>query len=441
MNQIIKEKIKEIKSLCQKAKNVYFGDEYSLLQHMTASARLAMKLGFDEEFILAAFFHDIGNLQSDNKESENMVGFGVLNHEYLGADFLRKLGFSEKITHLVENHVKAKRYLTYANPDYYKQLPMSSKHALAFQGGTMRQDEAEEFQNEEFFELNISLRQVDDDSIDEIKFAYDCEIFIKIAEKHLIDRHINNYDLDINLVDKLNEIIKKKSHNELIAVFDLDNTLLDGDIGEATFAQLKADGEFKDFSYANYLQEIENGNFQRAFLDMAVSMKGLTIEKLIQTTHKVLNKKGQMIEFKENNKNFYSVAPSANRNLLNMLLFLKANNFKIKIISSSPDIIVKTVATRLFGIDPKNSIGLKNKTKNGILTEELLEPIPIADGKEQVYKSIFNNTPPIISAGDSINDAFLLKLTSLDGIVILRKNRYLEFLKNTLPQNLTYFIF
>lgn len=440
MNHIIKKNIEQIKYLCQKANNVYLGDEYSLLQHMTASAQLAMKQGFDEEFILGAFFHDIGNLLVDGNEFENMVGFGILGHEYLGADFLRRLGFSEKIAYLVENHVNAKRYLTFVNPDYYKHLPMSSKHSLAFQGGAMRQVEAEEFENDELFDLHIKLRQVDDDSIDEIKYANDCQILIDLAENHLNQQYINYFDLDRNLTRKIKEIIGEKSQNELVGAFDLDNTLLDGDIGEATFAYLKANGEFKDFSYANYLKEIESGNSEQAYFDMASSMKGLTIEKLIHATHTVLNKRGQIIEFKEYDKTFYAKAPSINRNLLNLILYLKANDFNINIISSSPDIVVKTVAQRLFGLNPENAIGVKNKIENDVLTDELLEPIPIANGKAKVYKSIFNNTSPIITGGDSKNDLALLKLTTPNGIIILRKNGNLDILKNSLPKNLNFFI-
>lgn len=64
-----------------------------------------------------------------------MMGeFGVKRHEQLGADFLRSLGFSEKIAQLVENHVQAKRYLTFRYPDYYTKLSEASKQTLIYQG-------------------------------------------------------------------------------------------------------------------------------------------------------------------------------------------------------------------------------------------------------------------------------------------------------------------
>jgi len=40
----------------------YIGEPVSQLEHMCQCAELAEKEGYDEEVILAAFFHDIGHL-------------------------------------------------------------------------------------------------------------------------------------------------------------------------------------------------------------------------------------------------------------------------------------------------------------------------------------------------------------------------------------------
>jgi putative nucleotidyltransferase with HDIG domain len=101
---------------------------------MSQAADLAEKEGYDEEVILAAFFHDIGHLCSSGHEAESMDGFGTVNHEKLGADYLREKGFSERLAILVEGHVIAKRYLTYKFPSYYNRLSAASKATLDFQG-------------------------------------------------------------------------------------------------------------------------------------------------------------------------------------------------------------------------------------------------------------------------------------------------------------------
>jgi putative nucleotidyltransferase with HDIG domain len=88
----------------------YIGEPVSQIEHMSQAAQLAMAEGFDDEVVLAAFFHDIGHLCAEG--AENMGGYGVVSHERLGADYLREAGFSERMARLVEYHVQAKRYLT-----------------------------------------------------------------------------------------------------------------------------------------------------------------------------------------------------------------------------------------------------------------------------------------------------------------------------------------
>ncbi|MEK1909415.1 MAG: HD domain-containing protein, partial [Pseudomonas chlororaphis] len=106
----------------------YIGEPVSQIEHMSQAAQLAMAEGFDDEVVLAAFFHDIGHICG--QDAENMGGFGVVGHERLGADYLRRAGFSERLARLVEYHVQAKRYLTCKEPGYYERLSQASRRTL-----------------------------------------------------------------------------------------------------------------------------------------------------------------------------------------------------------------------------------------------------------------------------------------------------------------------
>jgi 2-amino-1-hydroxyethylphosphonate dioxygenase (glycine-forming) len=140
----------------------YIGEPVSQLEHMCQCAELAEKDGYSEEVILAAFFHDIGHFCEHIMPVKQMNGYGVVDHEKLGADFLRSKGFSSTIASLVENHVQAKRYLTYHFPEYYAQLSEASKKTLGFQGGRMDLEEAMSFEADPLFELHIKLRRWDE---------------------------------------------------------------------------------------------------------------------------------------------------------------------------------------------------------------------------------------------------------------------------------------
>jgi len=95
----------------------YIGEEVTQVEHMVQAAMLAEANGDSHEVILASLFHDIGHLVAFDKET--MGNFGIKNHEILGADYLRELGFPEAIPDLVQSHVSTKRYLA-RDQDYYK---------------------------------------------------------------------------------------------------------------------------------------------------------------------------------------------------------------------------------------------------------------------------------------------------------------------------------
>jgi phosphonate degradation associated HDIG domain protein len=144
----------------------YIGEPVSQIEHMCQCAQLAEAGGYDDEVILAAFFHDIGHLYEHimpaGSAGEHMDNFGLLDHEKLGAAYVLEKGFSLKIAKLIESHVNAKRYLTFKEPAYYEQLSEASKQTLQFQGGKMTAEEAVVFEADSLFPLYIALRRWDE---------------------------------------------------------------------------------------------------------------------------------------------------------------------------------------------------------------------------------------------------------------------------------------
>lgn len=140
----------------------YIGEPVSQLEHMCQAAELAEAEGYDEEIILAAFFHDIGHLCEHIMPVEQMGGYGVADHEGLGGNYLREKGFSMEMAQLVESHVAAKRYLTFKYPDYYQKLSAASRVTLEQQGGAMSDKEAALFESDPLHQLYIKIREWDD---------------------------------------------------------------------------------------------------------------------------------------------------------------------------------------------------------------------------------------------------------------------------------------
>ncbi|MEK7257363.1 MAG: HD domain-containing protein [Bacteroidota bacterium] len=139
----------------------YIGEPVSQIEHACQSAQLAEAAGGDEEIVLAALLHDFGHLCALPNEEE-MPGLGILHHEQVGATFLRRVGFSEKICRLVKGHVQAKRYLTFKKAEYLEKLSDASRQTLVWQGGSMSAEEAANFEMDFLFDWMIKMRQWDE---------------------------------------------------------------------------------------------------------------------------------------------------------------------------------------------------------------------------------------------------------------------------------------
>ncbi|MBS1684308.1 MAG: HDIG domain-containing protein [Bacteroidetes bacterium] len=181
----IQQKVDDIFALYeQHGAEEYYGEAVTQLEHMCQSAELARTGGYDDEVVLAAFFHDIGYLiHSRNKET--MGSYGRTNHEKEAGAFLRSMGFSERVAQLAEQHVNAKRYLTYADPAYYDRLSEASKKTLEYQGGPMKEAEAKAFREDPLFDLNITMRKWDEEAKLTGQPLPDLNIYKHMAIHHL----------------------------------------------------------------------------------------------------------------------------------------------------------------------------------------------------------------------------------------------------------------
>lgn len=163
----------------------YAGEKVTQLEHMVQAAQLAEEQGYDEEIILAAFLHDIGHICEAGHGDNEMDGFGIKDHEEIGAAFLQQKGFSKKVVRLVESHVEAKRYLTFKYPEYYDKLSEASKKTLEYQGGKMEMDEAAAFEQYPLFSLIIKMRTWDEEAKIEHKPLPDLSRYRNMIFHHL----------------------------------------------------------------------------------------------------------------------------------------------------------------------------------------------------------------------------------------------------------------
>ncbi|KAK3677903.1 hypothetical protein LTR78_001998 [Recurvomyces mirabilis] len=176
-----------------KGQGDYIGEQISQLAHSLQAAHLATTNNADDETVLAALLHDIGQflpaleIQSIAREVRSMStgGVGRIGHERIGEEYLLKLGFSQKIGSLVGSHVAAKRYLCAVDPAYHSTLSEASKKSLIFQGGPMHGEELEQWAANPWCPDMVRLRKWDDGAKVVGLEVAPAEAYLEMMETHL----------------------------------------------------------------------------------------------------------------------------------------------------------------------------------------------------------------------------------------------------------------
>lgn len=214
------------------------------------------------------------------------------------------------------------------------------------------------------------------------------------------------------------------------AVFDLDNTLIEGNIGEAVYAQLVADGVPLTVTPDIYrvLLEIDRN---RAYEESVRALEFISVETVIEATRKVMRSNKESMEF----GNERIPVPRPNMMMKELVRLLRFLDFTTYVISASNDVSVKIIASEWFGIPVANAWGIKSVMQNDRLTGDLCQPVPVGEGKVVLYHQNTNGMIPAVVATDSILDLPLLQMCDPLGLafVVGDNEELIRAVKETLP--------
>lgn len=138
----------------------YSGEAVTQREHALQCAMLAQQAGASSELIGAALLHDLGHLIQAGDGKNGMPENDDL-HQYMAIPFLRPL-FGSALLDPIRLHVDAKRYLCFADADYWASLSPVSQQSLQQQGGKFTAAEAAAFIQQPFARDAIRLRIWDD---------------------------------------------------------------------------------------------------------------------------------------------------------------------------------------------------------------------------------------------------------------------------------------
>lgn len=239
------------------------------------------------------------------------------------------------------------------------------------------------------------------------------------------------------LVAKVHQLNKLFDSGQLaqrdkIAVFDFDETMIEGDIEEATYCYLASHNIEINYSWANYQSLLKKHEFETAYSSFKKAFAGISVKKLHLAVDEVCKLNMEYIDFYQDNISYQFPVPRPNQIMQEFISFLQENNFHIIIISASTEIIVRRAGKIWFNLEASQIVAMKQKIirDNGeLLLTGIIEGIETSySGKVRALKEYLGIDEPIIAAGDSMSDLALLNKVRNGGIQILRNKKYLNIL-------------
>jgi predicted HD phosphohydrolase len=164
----------------------YIGEKVSQCEHAMQSAQWVNRRTDDDWLVGSALLHDIGHQVGVTLDLPQTT-WGVLDHENIGADFLKGSGMDERVCESVRMHVNAKRYMVASNPDYV--LSDASQNTLVEQGGPMTPEEMDEFRKLPMFSYYKFLRAADEQAKSEKLIDSDCFGYEELVETLIKTEH------------------------------------------------------------------------------------------------------------------------------------------------------------------------------------------------------------------------------------------------------------
>ena len=199
-----------------------------------------------------------------------------------------------------------------------------------------------------------------------------------------------------------------------IGLFDLDNTLLVGDIGDAVFAQLLIDGFTLPLSWKEYRAMCkENPGF--AYVNAVKALEGISMEYIIRVSKRLLLSDQEFLYCDGEAVRI----PKPHPLMLEVIRLLRDWHYLIFVVSASNDISAKVAGSVLFDIPINNIAGIKPKLLGDKITNAVLDPIPVGVGKVAQYRLMCGDNMPMIVATDSMLDLPLLQICDSDGTAII----------------------
>ena len=189
----------------------------------------------------------------------------------------------------------------------------------------------------------------------------------------------------------------KDESGRKIAVFDGDGTVL-GQTPHylADEAMYHYASEHPDQKPEIFQEMIKQSNVSLPYVQNRVKyISGMTLQAYRDLGEKYFNK-------------YYS--NKIYKPMQNLISTLKQNGFEIWIITASPEGMYQQFLSNALEIPITHIVGIKSIIKDGIVTDEIIEPVPQDHGKKWAIESFVQDVPLLV-AGNSRGDKEMIEFS------------------------------
>lgn len=91
-----------------------------------------------------------------------------------------------------------------------------------------------------------------------------------------------------------------------------------------------------------------------------------------------------------------------------LIVQLQKNGFEVWVVTGSPEVLYQQFLSRQLGIPITNIVGVKSVVRAGIITDEIVHPVPQDHGKKEAIETFIQDRPLFV-AGNSRGDKEMIE--------------------------------
>ncbi|MEQ1879221.1 MAG: HAD family hydrolase, partial [Bdellovibrionia bacterium] len=190
----------------------------------------------------------------------------------------------------------------------------------------------------------------------------------------------------------------KSTKGPWYAAFDADGTLWSFDVGE-TFFQFQIDHCLKDLrkdAWEHY-EEMKKNSPPSDCVWLAQINKGVMLEQVLKWSQDCFSRlpRFEYFQFQKD-----------------LIDDLRKRGVEVFVVTASIRWAMLPVVKDIYGVDTEHCLGIETTVKNGIVTDEPVQPVVWGPGKADAILKRTGGVRPILASGNSMLDLQLLECAS-----------------------------